>query len=338
MDLDPYLKQGKELSKELLEFARYERNLVQEKKKIARDERQLEREHQREIKECELEIARQSNLRNPGEELDFTTSRPAGRVAKLPKLPHFNDGTDRMDAYFCRFERFATVAGWPETDWATSLSTLLTGKALEVYSRMPIANSADYKSLTCAPLHKYQLTAEGFRNKFRTAKLESGETYIQLRARIKGYLIRWVELGGKDKTYDDLVDRLLQEQIIRSGGKEMTMFLKERKPDDSKAMAKLADKYQEAHLSYDKGKGKSDHEKRIGGKSDRDLNSNRSVGSSSGDGAKRKSCYVCGKSGHLARDCWVPSCSGDNNPKSSQGYGKDGDGGGMTCTIGCMYT
>ena len=52
--------------------------------------------------------------------------------AKAPKLPSFVDGKDDLDAYLQRFERFATTAKWEKTGWASKLSALLSGRALEV--------------------------------------------------------------------------------------------------------------------------------------------------------------------------------------------------------------
>ena len=76
-----------------------------------------------------------------------------------------------MDAYLRRFERFAKTAGWPQKDWATSLSSLLTSKALEVYARMPVDQANNYPDLKAALLHRYNLTDEGFRLKFRDANV-----------------------------------------------------------------------------------------------------------------------------------------------------------------------
>ena len=57
--------------------------------------------------------------------------------AKAPKLPTFQEGKDDMDAYLLRFERYATAKGWnKETEWPINLSTLLTGKGLELYSAL----------------------------------------------------------------------------------------------------------------------------------------------------------------------------------------------------------
>ncbi|KAJ8046588.1 hypothetical protein HOLleu_05313 [Holothuria leucospilota] len=147
------------------------RDLVQEQEKIARDERNLERQHQKE--EYELEIAKQSTIRNLKEDLDTYSQN----TKITPILTMALTIWICIYVGLCRFERFATVSGWPETDWATSLSTLLMGK------------SSDCKSLKCALLFKYQLTAEGFRNKFRSAKLEVGETYSQLTEKLKDYVL-----------------------------------------------------------------------------------------------------------------------------------------------------
>ena len=56
--------------------------------------------------------------------------------AKVPKLPMFADGKDELDSYLNRLDRFAAKAGWKKESWATKLSAFLTGKALEVYSRL----------------------------------------------------------------------------------------------------------------------------------------------------------------------------------------------------------
>ena len=44
------------------------------------------------------------------------------------------DGKDDLDAYLQRFQRFAETAKWKKDGWASKLSALLSGQALEVYS------------------------------------------------------------------------------------------------------------------------------------------------------------------------------------------------------------
>ena len=85
--------------------------------------------------------------------------------AKAPKLPLFVDGKDNLDAYLQRFERFATTAKWDRTGWATKLSTLLSGRALDVYSRLS----------EVALMKRCDLTEDEYRRKFRTLKPETDE-------------------------------------------------------------------------------------------------------------------------------------------------------------------
>ena len=57
--------------------------------------------------------------------------------AKAPKIPAFNEGKDEMDSYLLRFKRYETAQKWEPDTWATGLSALLQGKALDVYALMP---------------------------------------------------------------------------------------------------------------------------------------------------------------------------------------------------------
>ena len=62
-------------------------------------------------------------------------------TAKTPKIPALDEGKDEMDSYLRRFERYAPAQKWKKEGWATSLSALLKGKALDVQSTLVISNS-----------------------------------------------------------------------------------------------------------------------------------------------------------------------------------------------------
>ena len=49
-----------------------------------------------------------------------------------------------MDSYLLRFERYAITQGWVKGTWATDLSALLQGNALDVYALMPKEHALDY--------------------------------------------------------------------------------------------------------------------------------------------------------------------------------------------------
>ena len=62
-------------------------------------------------------------------------------------LPDFVDEKDNPDSYLLRFEKYATVAGWERSDWATRLSPLLSGRTLDAYSRLSDEQARDYDKL-----------------------------------------------------------------------------------------------------------------------------------------------------------------------------------------------
>ena len=87
---------------------------------------------------------------------------------------------DSIDAYFDRFEAFAENQGREKGEWAVMLSALLTGKALHVFSTLSKADQRDYKKLREALMKGYDLTVEGYRRKFRQARIQSVEKYASL--------------------------------------------------------------------------------------------------------------------------------------------------------------
>ena len=113
--------------------------------------------------------------------------------AKAPKLPSFVDGKDDLDAYLQRFERFATTAKWEKTGWASKLSALLSGRALEVYSRLSEEAAQDYDRVKLALMKRYDLTEDGYRRKFRASKPEVDDSPEQFKVRLDRYLLRWLE-------------------------------------------------------------------------------------------------------------------------------------------------
>jgi len=125
--------------------------------------------------------------------------------AKGPKMPCFDDRVDDMDAFLHRFEVYADSQGWKKDKWTVYLSALLKGKALDVYSRLPDEDAQDYDILKDALLKRFNLTEEGFKQKFRSVRLESGEAPTQYIARSENYLMRWIDLANVDKDFDGLL-------------------------------------------------------------------------------------------------------------------------------------
>lgn len=255
-----------------------------------------QREQKERVVEKEIEL---ESIRKDTAETSFSHKNLSDCTAKMPKLPPFNEDRDSMDAYLKRFERFAENAGWQEDRWASNLSALLQGKALDVYSRLSASESLDYTVLRDALLKRYQLTEEGFRQKLRDGKLEPGETASQFAVRLESYLTRWMGLAGAEATYDGLKDIMLREQFIQSSGKNLALFLKERKPRSVTEMAQLADQYNEAHMAEFRTQKQLPHQsgKNHVPQSDR----SKFPYDSKVPGVRR--CYICSKADHEAKDC-----------------------------------
>ena len=103
----------------------------------------------------------------------------------------FEDGKDCLDAYLERFERFATTQKWPRADWASNLSGLVRGKALEVYLHLSVRDTSDVDTLKKALLSHYNLNAYGFKLKVRESILEEMESPHQFTVRFESYLMKW---------------------------------------------------------------------------------------------------------------------------------------------------
>ena len=225
-----------------------------EARRQERDIRKLQMEAELQRQKAEVEEAqRRHELEMKRLELEQTPAGPAAQVsnkedrAKAPKLPSFVDGKDDLDAYLHRFERFATTAKWEKAGWATKLSALLSGRALDVYSRLSEEAASDYDKMKIALMKRYDLTEDGYRRKFRVSTPEIDESPDQFIVRLSTYLIRWLELSKTEKTFEGLKDLIVKEQFINSCPKELAVHLREQAPETLEEIAKIADQYLEAH-------------------------------------------------------------------------------------------
>jgi len=233
------------------EKEKYEREREKEKERFERErekerfERERERErHELAMKQIELDMLNANNSHLSVSDKDITC-----RASATPsvKLPPFVDYKDDLDSYLNRFERFAKSNKWEKTEWATSLSALLTGRALDVYSRLSETSASDYDTLKEALLKRYELTESGFRNRFKNSKPDQGESPEQFFIRLGNYLTRWIELSGIDKDYDSLCDLLIKDQFISSCPTDLAIHLKERAPSNLQELSKISEQYLLAH-------------------------------------------------------------------------------------------
>ena len=233
-------------------LAEHEKHRQEDLERLKMEKEKIWEKQQLVEKELELEKIRLENQSESPTSTPNSTPRESRGVStrpltKSPRLPYFDENVDQVDSYLLRFERYALVNGWERSDWAIHLSALLKGKALEVYTRLDEDEAQDYDKCREALLKRYNLTQDGFQEKFRKSRPEVGEQIGQFRIRLQSYLDKWVQLAGKDKMRaEDLMDLILMEQLYSSCAKDLVVFLKERKPRSADEIVELADRYVDA--------------------------------------------------------------------------------------------
>ena len=273
----------------------------------AKEQAKLEAEKELKIKEMELQAQAQVTASSA------TTPPPRNKDAKSPKLPSFIDEKDELDSYLLRFERYAENASWEKDTWAIKLSALLTGRAMDVYTRMSDADASDYDKLKKALLTRYNYTEDGYRKRFREATPETEETPDQFVIRLKNYLAKWLELSGSSPdNFDALVDLIVKEQFINACSEDLAMYLLERGPKDLVELTTWAQKYLIAHKEQ-LGKSKAtvqprrvDQKKTTQSKPDPSQGRQRSL-----------QCYRCRGFGHMQSECGTKISPGKDQKGSS---------------------
>ena len=110
----------------------------------------------------ELEARRLSQSQN-GKQLNQGSVE---NIVRTLPLPSFVDGKDNLDEYLLIFERCVNMPKWNRSTWATQISSLLTGKVVEVYNRLLSEKAMDYECLKVALLERYDFTERGYYEKF----------------------------------------------------------------------------------------------------------------------------------------------------------------------------
>jgi hypothetical protein len=129
-----------------------------------------------------------------------------------------------LDCYITSVNRVAEAAGLSNEDKAIRLSHLLTGEALGTAMRLDPNDCRDYNKLTGTLLKAYDLTGEGFRRKFKSAKVDRGESYHLFGTRIKSYINRWIELTGTEETVDGLKELMRRKQLLEGAPEGLKVF------------------------------------------------------------------------------------------------------------------
>ena len=277
-----------------------------DREEAIRKENEASRQHNERMLQLKKELA-ETEAENRGE------TQPNVPNSYTPKLPPFVETKDNLDSYLERYERFAAGQKWETAVWATRLSALLKGKALEVYSRLPAADALNYDKLKAALLRRFRMTEEGYKIKLRTSRPEKSETPGQFVARLGSYFDNWIKMADIGKTYEDLRDLLLREQFLVSCCKELAVFLRERKCTNLEVFLDHAERFNDAHGYFASSSGQNIYSKpgQHPGKTSSNEKSQQKHDDSKSKSSQGKPqfnkderCHICKRFGHIARNCF----------------------------------
>ncbi|XP_070206241.1 uncharacterized protein [Littorina saxatilis] len=163
------------------------------------------------------------------------------KTIKGVKIPTLED-KDNIEEYLDQFERIAGTQGWKKETWIARLLPQLRGTARSLYFTLPTEEAGNYDQFRDALMKRFNLTAEGYRKKFRESRKEQSETFAQFVVRIKSYFKKWVCLCKKNfEKGEDLQDVILTEQLMETLSSDLMVKVKERKPANVVEAAEAAD-------------------------------------------------------------------------------------------------
>ena len=268
--------------------------LFKEMQSAERADRAAEREMrkaemEREVRLKELEL-REKELAHGGSKSGQTSN------SLKTKLPKFQEGQD-PDVFLKSFEKLVTLHKIDKSEWALRLVPLLTGKALEAYSRLSDDDSRQYDKIKLAILARYELTSEAYRAKFRHSSQLPQESFREFSVRLEGFLKHWCEREKIAGSFEKLYDLLVREQLTLSSDKDLRLWIQEHKPDSVKSLVELAEAYQTAHKDVSvKGNVKT----QFGSESQK---KQMRFGNQGKFKQETRTCFMCKRQGHIATDC-----------------------------------
>jgi len=257
---------------------------------------------------------------------------------KLMKLPPFHEEKEDLDAYLNGFERTCRAFNVPQGQWSFQVARCLQCQALDVYQRMSDDDVGEYDLLKNSLLKRFRLTERGYRKKFKSERIEVGETAEQFVDRLKKYL-KWREMAGFEATYEGLQNIILRDQFFITCDKSLQIFLREKGKLSLKEMTQTANNYVEAHdYEMNRSETKQNKTSRFNDKAGQNpkantftceycnMNVHRAENCrkrETGYRSRRSDiiCFKCGMQGH--KQFWCPNIN-DNSFRDDRSMCSDG--------------
>ncbi|CAN8013762.1 unnamed protein product [Ixodes persulcatus] len=291
-------------------------------------EAELKRQAQElEMKRLELELVKSRGDR----EGSPASSIGEGKSFKMKNLMRpFKIGED-VGLFLVNFERTCEKVGFARQTWPQRLLTLLPCPAADVVARLTKDEAEDYEKVKTSLLRKYRLSAEAFRQRFRTAEKKPNESFPEFAYNLRANLVEWLKGVDAHGDHDKVVECICLEQFLRRIPEE-TRFWVQDKPDARTVQraAVLAEEFATRRALDEKGHPRKEKAftpgKRDDGRNQRGQKERPATAPMAGRIARKKksfearrplTCYNCQKPGHAA--------AGIREPKVVFAYVNDGE-------------
>lgn len=173
-----------------------------------------------------------------------TPNRLLGVNKHITLVPTFREA--EVDTYFSVLEHIPTALNWTCDVWSLSLQCKLVGKAQKVCSALPLQQGLDYYSVKAAILLAYELVPEAYRQRFRGARKQPTQTYVEF-AREKEMLFdKWCT-ACKSTDFAPLHESMLLEEFKNCMPDRVVLHLNECKVTALSESAVLADEFTLTH-------------------------------------------------------------------------------------------
>ena len=224
----------------------HELKLVQSKEAeiAARD---AERNHELKLKELDLEILRENSIRSDSSSTNMENQTSSNRSPRTPtfKFSCFNEKIDDLDSWFSLFEKQCVAFGVNENDRNGHLLGLFTGKYRDTL--LTFNTNDSYTHVRDNMLHTYNLTQNGYREKFFKLKPNLGESVTAYIQRLQACFDKWLSLSKITLSYNNLRDLILTHQILESCHPDFIRFMLERDIGNTNDIKEKASGFFQAH-------------------------------------------------------------------------------------------